>query len=63
MPIVISTDMHVENQFDFMAYGVAIARRGWLEKQDVLNTLPYEQLMRRLKAIRAMKEKKSTRTG
>lgn len=63
VPIVISTDMHVENQFDFMAYGVAIARRGWLEKQDVLNTLPYEQLMRRLKAIRAMKEKKSTRTG
>ena len=42
----ISTDTHVITQFDFMHYGVSIARRGWLEKKDVLNTLGYEQLMK-----------------
>jgi len=42
----ISTDTHVITQFDFMHYGVSIARRGWLEKKDVLNALKYEQLMK-----------------
>ncbi|KAF0146006.1 MAG: DNA polymerase (family X) [Nitrospirae bacterium] len=48
----ISTDTHVITQFDFMHYGVSIARRGWLEKKDVLNTLKYEQLMKALKTKR-----------
>ena len=51
-PIVISTDSHNEGQFDNMKYGVAIARRGWLEKKDVLNTLPGEKLLRRLRKKR-----------
>jgi DNA polymerase (family 10) len=54
---VISTDMHVTSQFDYMAYGVSVARRGWVEKKDVLNALPYEQMMRRLRSIRKNKEK------
>jgi len=54
---VISTDTHVTNQFDFMAYGVSIARRGWVEKKDVLNALPYPELMRRLNAVRKNKSK------
>jgi DNA polymerase (family 10) len=58
VPLVISTDMHVTAQYDFMRYGVSMARRGWVEKKDVLNTLPYEQLVRRLKACRAGKERK-----
>ncbi|HSB51908.1 MAG TPA: DNA polymerase/3'-5' exonuclease PolX [Dissulfurispiraceae bacterium] len=49
IPIVISTDTHVVSQFNFMNYGVSIARRGWLEKGDVVNTLPAEQLLKRLK--------------
>ena len=32
-----------------MFYGVSIARRGWLEKVDVANTLEVKQLMKRLK--------------
>ena len=55
--LVISTDMHVATQFDYMTYGVALARRGWVEKKDVLNALEYEELMMRLKAIRKMKER------
>ncbi|MGE5237392.1 MAG: DNA polymerase/3'-5' exonuclease PolX [Chloroflexota bacterium] len=49
IPIVISTDTHVVSQFNFMNYGVSIARRGWLEKGDVVNALPAEQLLKRLK--------------
>lgn len=47
--LVISTDTHITNQFDFMEYGVAIARRGWLEKRDVLNTMDYHSLLKALK--------------
>jgi len=46
--LAISTDTHITNQFDFMEYGVAIARRGWLEKRDVLNALDYHSLLKAL---------------
>ena len=49
IPLAISTDAHVAYQFDFMRYGLGIARRGWLEKKDVLNTYPYKALLKRLK--------------
>jgi DNA polymerase (family 10) len=49
--------MHVATQFDYMTYGVAIARRGWAEKKDVLNTLPYPELLRHLKAVMRNKSK------
>ncbi|MEW6586784.1 MAG: DNA polymerase/3'-5' exonuclease PolX [Nitrospirota bacterium] len=48
IPVVISTDTHVTSQFEYMGYGVSIARRGWLEKSDVLNTLGYDDLIKRL---------------
>jgi DNA polymerase (family X) len=38
--IVISTDSHSTGNLRFMKYGVITARRGWIEKQDVINTLP-----------------------
>jgi DNA polymerase (family 10) len=47
--MVISTDTHLLDQLDYMSYGVATARRGWLEKADVLNTLDIRSLMKRLK--------------
>ena len=47
--IVISTDTHITNQFDYMEYGVSIARRGWLEKKDVLNTMDFKLLLKALK--------------
>ena len=46
--IVISTDSHARSHFDNMQYGVAIARRGWLEKKNVLNTLPVEKLRKKI---------------
>ena len=47
--MVISTDTHVVSQFDYITYGVAVARRGWLEKGDILNTMDYNSLMKVLK--------------
>ena len=52
IPIVIATDTHVTNQFDYMRYGISIARRGWLEKDDVLNTLAVDKLLKRLKPFK-----------
>lgn len=49
VPIVISTDTHIVSQFDYMRYGVSIARRGWLEKRDVLNTMDCDSLLKALK--------------
>jgi len=46
---VINTDAHHTDHMDFMKFGVTIARRGWLRKEDVLNTLTASQA---LKAIR-----------
>ena len=45
LKIVISTDAHHVLELDVMRFGIATARRGWLEKEDVINTLPLEQLL------------------
>lgn len=49
IPLVISTDAHLLSHFEYMNYGVSIARRGWLEKEDILNTLSYNALIKALK--------------
>jgi DNA polymerase (family 10) len=40
---VISTDAHHPKHLANMRYGVLMARRGWLEPSDILNTLPVNQ--------------------
>jgi DNA polymerase (family 10) len=52
IPIVISTDTHLLTHYDYMNYGVHIARRGWLTKKDVLNTFDIKDLLKRLKPHR-----------
>ena len=42
--LVISTDAHDSRSLDYIRYGVAQARRAWLQKEDVLNTFPLEEL-------------------
>jgi DNA polymerase (family 10) len=49
VPIVISTDAHSTRTLELMRYGVQMARRGWIEKKDVLNTLPLPQLLATLR--------------
>ena len=35
---VINTDAHEVSQMENMSYGVSVARRGWAEKKDIVNT-------------------------
>jgi DNA polymerase (family X) len=48
--VVISTDSHRTANLAFIRHGVTVARRGWLEKKDVLNTLPAEEFVAALRA-------------
>lgn len=43
---VISTDAHSINGFSNLAFGVHTARRGWLRRGEVLNTLGAEEFLR-----------------
>ena len=48
--VVISTDSHNTANLAFIRYGVTMARRGWLEKKDVINTLPTTEFLAALRA-------------
>jgi len=43
--LVIGTDAHTGDHFQHMRFGVSVARRGWVEAKDVLNTLPVAKLL------------------
>jgi len=47
--VVISTDAHSTKHLEFIRHGVTMARRGWLEKKDVINTLPVDQFLSSLR--------------
>ena len=47
--LVIDTDAHTTDYMKFMRLGIAIARRGWLQKKDVINTVGLKQLKKQLK--------------
>jgi DNA polymerase (family 10) len=51
--ILINTDTHSADRLPMMRFGVATARRGWIEPGDVLNTLPLVKLRRQLRRARA----------
>ncbi|MDX6672343.1 MAG: polymerase [Solirubrobacteraceae bacterium] len=53
VPIVINTDAHKPSDFDYVRYGVATARRGWLTKADVANTRTWKQLAKLRKRAKA----------
>jgi DNA polymerase (family 10) len=47
--VAVSTDAHEVAALDWAALGVAQARRGWLTKEQVLNTRPWREIERRLR--------------
>ncbi len=47
--LAIDTDAHSAEGLATMDFGVAVARRGWLEEKDIINTLPLDKLVKRLK--------------
>ncbi|HEY3420955.1 MAG TPA: DNA polymerase/3'-5' exonuclease PolX [Methanomassiliicoccales archaeon] len=44
LDLVISTDSHSIKHLDYMVYGVAMARRGWLGPEQIINTRPLAEL-------------------
>jgi DNA polymerase (family 10) len=42
VPIVISSDAHSRHAVDFLDWGVAVARRAWLQAADVLTTRSFD---------------------
>ena len=43
--LVINTDAHSTEHFGFMRFGVGVARRGWCQAQDILNTRPLKEVI------------------
>jgi DNA polymerase (family 10) len=50
--LAIDSDAHNLYGLDSLEFGVAMARRGWAEPKDVVNTLPLEELLKALKRNR-----------
>jgi len=48
LKIVINTDSHNKNHLRYIDLGVVTARRGWLEKENILNTLSLSNLKKYL---------------
>jgi len=49
---IIGTDSHSISSMGFMRYGISVARRGWLEKKDVANTLGYKEFIKAIEIRR-----------
>ena len=47
--VVIDTDAHNTPHLSFIRHGVTMARRAWLEKANVINTLPVEEFLAALR--------------
>ncbi|MEK7571601.1 MAG: hypothetical protein AAB553_04980 [Patescibacteria group bacterium] len=45
IPLFIDTDSHAVDQMELMEYGVSVARRGWATKDDIVNALPYNEVV------------------
>jgi DNA polymerase (family 10) len=56
--IEIGPDAHSPSELGFVDFGMQIARKGWLEKGDVLNTRNADDVTR---FARARREGRSTR--
>ena len=53
---VINPDAHRNEHAGFLRLGAGIGRKGWLEKADVINTLPLKVLLKELKSKRLKKK-------
>jgi len=47
--LIVNTDSHEVSQMANMPFGVAVARRGWVTKEDIVNTLPWVEFKRLFK--------------
>jgi len=43
--LTINTDAHGTEHLDFMRFGIGVARRGWCQVSDIINTRPLAEMM------------------
>jgi len=55
--LAIDSDAHDTAQFANLRFGVGQARRGWIERGDVVNTRPLPELLRLLERARSRRER------
>jgi len=48
--LIINTDAHSTEHLAFMRFGVGVARRGWCQAQDIVNTRPVEEIIAYLRS-------------
>ncbi|AKU90256.1 DNA polymerase/3'-5' exonuclease PolX [Vulgatibacter incomptus] len=58
VPVVIDSDAHVSSHLSLLRFGVWVARRGWLEKEDIVNTRPASRLRETRRGEAAREERK-----
>ncbi len=47
--LVINTDAHSTEHLAFMRFGIGVARRGWCQPQDIINTTPLNEVIAHLR--------------
>jgi len=57
--LAIDTDAHTGGQMSHMPLGVGVARRGWAQAKDVINTLPLRDLLKTLKRAAGTSRRRS----
>jgi len=48
--MAIDSDAHAANHLEYVKYGIAQARRGWAEAEDIINTYPLDKIPSFLKS-------------
>lgn len=54
--LVINPDAHSTGDLEYLPYGVSVARRGWLGKEQVFNVLPLPEMVKALEKRRRKAE-------
>lgn len=47
--IAVNSDAHAVDGMEIMSFGIAVARRAWLEPKNVVNTYPLDEMLKLLK--------------
>lgn len=50
--LIINSDAHSVDSLSLLKYGIDVARRGWCEKKNIINTLPLDKFLRELRTER-----------
>lgn len=53
IPLVINPDAHATSELGYVPFGVSVARRGWLTKEDVFNTRSLKDVRKELERRKA----------